>query len=143
MVPQVCGYWVPKWRTAALWGDAQLIALLLYGAGLRLHEALELRVKDVQLERHELLVRQSKGGRDRITMLHRAAEALLRAKLVRVGEWHARDCRAGSGRVCLPDALARKAPAWAGDLAWQCVFPARRTYVDAASGAGTTCMRRR
>lgn len=118
----------------ALQGDVRLIAMLLYGAGLRLHEALELRVKDINLERRELLVRQGKGGKDRITMLPSASVDLLQAKLQRVRELHDRDRSTGGGRAPLPEALERKAPGWASDIAWQWVFPARRTYLHPATG---------
>lgn len=111
-------------------GDAQLVAMLLYGAGLRLREALELRVKDVSFERSEIVVRRGKGDKDRITMLPAVVALPLRAKLDRVRVLHARDLRSGGGNVVLPNALERKAPSWSSDLAWQWVFPARRVYLD-------------
>ncbi|MGH7711335.1 MAG: integron integrase, partial [Gemmatimonadaceae bacterium] len=119
---------------AALRSDVQLVALLLYGSGLRLQEALSLRVKDVDFARREILVRRGKGAQDRVTMLPLSASEVLRRKVDVVQRLHARDLAAGGGRVALPDALARKAPSWAAELAWQWVFPARRRYIDAASG---------
>ena len=119
---------------AGLRGDVHLVALLLYGSGLRLQEALSLRVKDVDFARREILVRRGKGAQDRVTMLPNSAADLLRRKLVLVQRLHARDLACGGGRVELPDALERKAPSWAAELAWQWVFPARRRYVDATSG---------
>jgi len=115
-------------------GVTRLIALLLYGAGLRLLECLTLRMKDLDLARGEIRVRRGKGGKDRVTMLPDAARPALEKHLVRVRALHARDLADGAGRVALPTALERKAPAWATDLAWQWVFPASRRYRDAASG---------
>ncbi|MCC6319804.1 MAG: integron integrase [Gemmatimonadaceae bacterium] len=116
-------------------GDVRLVALLLYGAGLRLAESLSLRVKDVDFDRRELTVRRGKGGKDRVTMLPAAARELLRRHLERVKALHGRDLRAGSGHVVLPEALERKAPGWSSDFAWQWVFPASRQYVESTSGA--------
>ncbi len=119
---------------ALLTGDVHLVALLLYGSGLRLLEALSLRVKDVDLTRREIVVRRGKGAKDRSTMVPESAVDLLRRKLEVVRRLHQRDLARGGGRVALPDALARKAPSWASDFAWQWVFPARRRYSDRATG---------
>jgi integron integrase len=115
-------------------GPMRLIGTLLYGAGLRLLECLTLRVKDLDLSRGEIRVRRGKGGKDRVTMLPGIARPLLEQQLLRVRALHARDLREGAGRVALPAALERKAPAWATELAWQWVFPASRRYRDTASG---------
>jgi integron integrase len=115
-------------------GTNRLIALLLYGAGLRLMECLTLRLKDLDLERGEIRVRRGKGGKDRVTMLPAIARGALEKHLIAVKALHARDLADGSGRVVLPTALDRKAPVWATDFAWQWVFPASRRYRDAASG---------
>jgi integron integrase len=117
-----------------LHGATRLIALLLYGAGLRLLECLTLRVKDLDFARGEICVRRGKGGKDRVTMLPDIARAALEKHLVRVRALHTRDLDDGAGRVALPTALDRKAPGWATELAWQWVFPASRRYRDAASG---------
>lgn len=95
-----------------LTGDVYLVALLLYGSGLRLLEALSLRVKDVDLTRREIVVRRGKGAKDRVTMVPESAVDLLRRKLEVVWRLHQRDLAGGAGRVALPDALARKAPPW-------------------------------
>ena len=115
-------------------GESLLIALLLYGAGLRLMECLQLRVKDLDLDRGELRVRRGKGGKDRITMIPEAARVLLESQLTRVHSGHERDLRVGGGKVPLPGALERKAPSWASDLSWRWLFPARRGFRDAESG---------
>jgi integron integrase len=115
-------------------GTYRLIAALLYGAGLRLMEGLELRVKDVELERREIIVREGKGGYDRKVMLPEAARAELGRQLGRVRELHDRDVQRGTGWVELPGAFARKSPGAARELAWQWLFPALRHYTDAATG---------
>lgn len=109
-------------------GTSRLIALLLYGAGLRLMECLTLRVKDLDFARGEIRVRRGKGGKDRITMLPKVVRAELEQHLVRVRALHERDLRDGAGRVEMPAAFERKAPSWALDFAWQWVFPASRRH---------------
>ena len=115
--------------------STRLIALLLYGAGLRLMECLTLRVKDLDFERCEIRVRGGKGGKDRVAILPEVVRHDLEQHLERVRALHARDLIEGAGRVALPTALERKAPAWATELAWQWVFPASRCYRDATSGS--------
>lgn len=78
-------------------GDVHLVAMLLYGAGLRLGECLALRVKDVDFDRRELAVRRGKGAKDRVTMLPAAVRELLKVKLDRVKRLHERDLAAGGG----------------------------------------------
>ena len=107
-------------------GTRWLMASLLYGAGLRLRECLKLRVKDIDFEYRQIIVRDGKGGRDRVTMLPAATIEPLKAHLVRVKALHERDLAAGYGDVELPDALARKYPRAAYDWAWKFVFPAYR-----------------
>jgi integron integrase len=119
---------------AQLHGVEWLAAALLYGSGLRLLEALTLRVKDVDLERRELRLRRAKGDRDRVAPLPERVRGALREHLAGVRALHARDLALGFGAVALPDALARKLPSAARDWAWQWVFPASRRYLDASAG---------
>jgi len=111
-----------------------LIASLLYGAGLRLLEALRLRVKDVEFARREIVVRDGKGGKDRVTVLPAKLIEPLRMQLARAQELHKLDCLAGYGEVYLPFALARKYPRAAREWAWQYVFPATVVSQDPRSG---------
>lgn len=112
----------------------RLVATLLYGGGLRLLEALGLRVKDVDFERHQLVLRRPKGGRDRAAPLPRVAEAPLRRHLSRVRELHEADLARGVAGPPLPGGLERKLPSAACEWPWQWVFPATRFGVDPASG---------
>jgi integron integrase len=114
----------------SLKGSSRLVALLLYGSGLRVMEALQLRVKDVDLGMNQITVRGGKGDRDRVTMLPAAARSQLEAQLTRVSRLHQRDLAAGAGRAILPHSLARKYPNAGSELAWQWVFPARRLAFD-------------
>ncbi len=100
---------------AELEGTPWLVASLLYGSGLRLLEGLRLRVKDVDFDRGEILVRDGKGRRDRRTMLPLSLRKALRARLERTHRAHQRDLSDGFGAVWLPDALARKYPGAARD----------------------------
>ena len=115
---------------SALEGQPLLVCMLLYGSGLRLSEALSLRVKDLDFERGELRVRDGKGQKDRVTMLPAAVHGQLRPHLAGVREQHALDLTRGLGRVPLPGAFARKHADADRLWAWQWVFPARSHYVD-------------
>lgn len=115
-------------------GREALMAGLLYGSGLRLMECVRLRVKDVGLARNELVVRDGKGGKDRVTVLPAALREGLERQLAAVRELHARDLACGAGRVYLPHALARKYPNAPAELAWQYVFPATRLSEDPRDG---------
>lgn len=114
-------------------GVKRLVASLLYGSGLRLLEALQLRVKDICLERNEILVRGGKGGHDRVTMLPAALRTDLARQLAVGRTQHAINVERGGGRVALPKALGGKYPAASRELAWQYLFPATRCYVDRAT----------
>ena len=115
-------------------GVSRLVVLLLYGAGLRLMEALTLRVKDLDLQQAMVTVRGGKGDKDRVTVLPRSAVVLLTAHLREMSDQHRHDLRAGYGTVALPDALARKIPGAERAWAWQWVFPATRPYCDSTTG---------
>jgi integron integrase len=119
---------------AHLHGVSLLMATLIYGSGVRLMECLRLRVKDIDFQRHEIVVREGKGDRDRVTMLPAVLAAPLRDHLTRVAALHAGDLANGSGQVMLPDALARKYPEAERQWAWQWVFPAARLSRDPRSG---------
>ena len=109
-----------------LTGTERLVVMLLYGAGLRLEECLELRVKDLDFDRHQITVRQGKGRKDRVTMLPVAAREPLTDHLADVRRLHQADLARGLGRVVLPFALDRKYPNAAAEWRWQFVFPAGR-----------------
>jgi integron integrase len=119
---------------AELAGVHRLVATLLYGGGLRLLEALRLRVKDVDFERRQLVVRDGKGGRDRATTLPSVAEPPLRRHLESVQRLHRSDLAGGLAGAPLPGALARKLPNAPQEWAWQWVFPATRIGVDPETG---------
>jgi integron integrase len=120
---------------ARLDGIPHLVASLLYGSGLRLMEAVRLRVKDLDFERHELTIRQGKGQKDRVTMLPSSTSGALRAQLEKVRVLHQADLKLGFGRVELPFALARKYPLAASEWGWQYVFPAAKRSRDPRSGS--------
>jgi integron integrase len=117
-----------------LTGAKQLVAMLLYGSGLRLLEALTLRVKDVDFARTQLLIRGGKGDKDRVTVLPRLLHAPLRGHLDRVKKLHDRDLALGAGSVVLPGALDRKYANAAHAWEWQWVFPATSLYLDEVTG---------
>lgn len=114
-------------------GDVWLIAALLYGTGMRLMEVVRLRVKDVDFARGEILVRNGKGMKDRVTILPRRLEALLRKHLAVVKAKHEAELVAGRGDVYLPDALERKYPKAPREWGWQYVFPAASLSRDPRS----------
>lgn len=111
-----------------------LMAQLLYGAGLRLMECLRLRVKDIDVGRQQITVRQGKGDKDRVTMLPAVVIPALHRQLARSRRIHSRDLAEGYGEVELPDALARKYPSAARSWGWQYVFPADDRSRDPRSG---------
>lgn len=110
-----------------------LVASLLYGSGLRVLEALRLRVKDLDLDFHQIIVRDGKGAKDRVTVLPASLVQPLTAHLARTKDRHALAVENGYGGVHLPSALARKYPRAEFDWAWQYVFPSARVTHDPRS----------
>lgn len=119
---------------AGMHGVAWIMATILYGSGLRLMECHRLRVKDVDVARREILVREGKGNKDRITMLPACVVEPLTTHLQRVATVHRRDREAGFGRVLLPEALARKYPNADREWGWQWIFPASKLSRDPRGG---------
>jgi integron integrase len=119
---------------AQLEGTPWLMAALIYGGGLRLLECLRLRVKDVDFNYRQLLIRDGKGQKDRITLLPQNLLEPLRNHLVRVRILHDRDLQEGFGNAYLPFALAEKYPAAEREWGWQYVFPSKRRSIDPRSG---------
>ena len=118
----------------AMSGMPQLVAKLLYGSGLRLMEALRLRVQDLDFEMKQLTVRDEKGAKDRYTVLAEGVIPALREHLEQVRQIHGRDLAQGFGAVYLPGALDRKYPGAAREWGWQYVFPAQGLSLDPRSG---------
>ena len=112
----------------------RLIADLLYGSGMRRIEALTLRVGDLDFSYRQVIVRNGKGAKDRVTMLPDRLVEPLRVHLRRVRALHVQDLASGHGAVWLPDALARKLPSAARQWTWQYVFPSMRLSVDEQDG---------
>jgi integron integrase len=115
-------------------GTPQLVAKLLYGSGLRITEALRLRVQDIDYELKHIIVRSGKGAKDRITTFPVSVIPLLQNHLSRVRVIHEQDMAQGYGEVYMPYALARKYPNAAKEWNWQYVFPARNLATDPRSG---------
>ncbi len=117
-----------------LQGTTWLMAALIYGGGLRLLECLRLRVKDADFEYRQLIVRDAKGQKDRVTLLPHNLIDPFRSHLARVRALHESDLQAGYGGVYLPFALNQKYPTAERDWGWQYVFPSNRRSVDPRSG---------
>jgi len=115
-------------------GTRWLLASLLYGAGLRVMECLRLRVKDVDLAYKQILVRDGKGAKDRVTMLPETVLDQLRGHLERVRVLHARDLNEGYGETHLPYALGRKYPRAGREWCWQYIFPSKNRSADPDDG---------
>jgi integron integrase len=115
-------------------GTPRLMATLLYGSGLRLLECCRLRVQDVDFAMNQIIVRDAKGAKDRVTILPTVAKGALSQHLQRMKRQHEADLTRGAGWVELPWALERKYPKAGREWPWQWVFPATRFYVDRASG---------
>lgn len=119
---------------ALMQGVPLMVCMLLYGSGLRLEEALSLRVKDIDFRSKEVIVRDGKGKKDRITMLPTVIIEPLQKHLKEVRRQHLKDLEAGLGRVPMPYALDRKYPNADREWIWQWVFPARSHYLDRKTG---------
>lgn len=115
-------------------GVHNLLASVQYGSGLRLMEAVRLRVKDIDFQRLEITVRDGKGGKDRRTMLPQRLIQPLQAQLERVRVFHEQDLKSDVGPVYLPYALERKYPNAGRELGWQYMFPAAEPAIDPRSG---------
>jgi len=115
-------------------GDYRLMVHLLYGSGLRLLECLRLRVKDIDFGYRQITVRESKGMRERVTLLPERLVRPLQGHLARIKELHRQDLAGGGGAVFLPSALHRKYPNAAREWIWQYVFPADKLSLDPRTG---------
>ena len=115
-------------------GTPRLMALLMYGAGLRLLECCRLRVQDIDFASDQITVRSGKGQKDQVALLPQVAKSDLACQLAVVRRQHARDLRQHAGWVELPDAMTRKYPAAGREWPWQWCFPATRFYVDKETG---------
>lgn len=115
-------------------GTNGLIASLLYGTGMRVLEGLRLRVKDVEFERREIVIREGKGNKDRVTVLPENLIEPLRQQMAKARTLHNQDLEAGYGEVWMPDALEQKYPRAGRAWAWQYVFPSTTRSVDPRSG---------
>jgi integron integrase len=113
---------------------ARLMAGLLYGCGLRLMECVRLRILDVDFGYQRILIRNAKGGKDRIVPLPNRLNEMLRAQIKFVEQQHRQDLACGLGGVYLPDALSRKYPKADKELMWQYLFPSSRVSADPRSG---------
>jgi integron integrase len=129
-VPVVLSQREVRLLLAELRPPVDLCAALMYGGGLRVTECVSLRIKDVDLDRREIVVRGGKGGKDRRTPLAESAVKDLEAWLRRQGPLYAADMRAGILVDGLPESLERKYPGASGEWKWRYVFPAIRSYVD-------------
>ncbi|WP_306563728.1 integron integrase [Aquabacterium sp.] len=115
-------------------GTTALVASLLYGTGMRLMEGLRLRVKDIDFERREIVIREGKGSKDRVTVLPENLIDPLQQRLRKTQQLHQTDLDAGYGEVHMPDALQVKYPKAGRAWGWQYVFPSQARSVDPRSG---------
>lgn len=115
-------------------GTKRLAASLLYGTGMRLLECMKLRVKDVDFDRHQIVVRGGKGNRDRVVMLPASLQRRLRRHLSDVRGLYEHDRSETGAVVTMPAGLERKYPRAASTWAWEYVFPARRTFIEEETG---------
>src|SRR5258708_3731634 len=133
-VPTVLTFAEVRNLLAQMDGTKWLIASLIYGSGLRLRECLKLRVKDIDFDYSQVIVRDGKGAKDRVTILPEGLVDPLKQHLVRVKILHEKDLANGRGDVELPHALMRKYPRAAYEWGWKFVFPSHKLSVDPGSG---------
>lgn len=115
-------------------GVENLIISLLYGSGLRISEALRLRILDIDFGLNQIVVRNGKGLKDRVTMLPKIVKDRLNTQILKVKNLHSMDLEKGFGKTILPKALSRKYPNAAKELKWQYLFPSKVRRVDPRSG---------
>ena len=115
-------------------GVSWIVVSLLYGSGLRLNECLGLRIKDIDIESSQILVRSGKGGKDRYTILPNNIKKLLQDHIQEVKKLHEKDLKDGQGNVNLPNAIQRKYPNAAKEWGWQYVFPANSFSTNPRTG---------
>jgi integron integrase len=133
-LPTVLGKREVEAVLSGMTGTHQLMAKLLYGTGMRLMECVRLRVKDVDFDQNQVVVREGKGFKDRVTVLPESLKTPLGEHLKRVKLLHEKDLAEGNGRVYLPYALSQKYPAADREWGWQYVFPAAKVSRDPRSG---------
>jgi len=117
-----------------MYGPSRIAGMLMYGAGLRLLECLQLRVKDVDFGYRQIVVREGKGNKDRVTILPSSIEERLLQHFDEIKALHEKDLSRGGGYVRLPNGLDRKYPSAEQEWRWQWIFPAARQFKDAGSG---------
>lgn len=115
-------------------GKTKLMANLMYGAGLRISETITLRIKDIDFANNQIIVRQGKGGKDRVTLLPKITLEELEKQVCEVRKLHKYDIECGYGEVYLPNALAKKYPNACKETAWQYLFPASKIARDPRTG---------
>lgn len=133
-VPVVLSVEETRRLLANMSGVTGLIARLLYGTGMRLHECLHLRIKDLDFDNRYIIVRDGKGGKDRHTVLPAELIQPLKDRLAHIRQWHQADLAEGFGTVALPYALSRKYPHADKEWGWQYVFMAAQRSIDPESG---------
>ena len=116
-----------------LTGTKKLIVKLLYGTGLRLNEALSLRILDLDFDRNEIIVRHGKGDKDRHVMLPQKLIPELKAQIKKVKELHEKDLADGWGKVAMPEALRAKYPNGCKELKWQWLFPQKNRWKNVST----------
>lgn len=117
-----------------LGGEYRLMATLMYGSGLRISETIRLRIMEIDFGMNVIIVRNGKGGKDRVTVLPKKTITDLRRQAILVKQLHQRDVEEGFGEVYLPGALSKKYPSAPRELGWQYLFPARFRSIDPRSG---------